>query len=154
ASDEAEGGVGIFYHVPDPRFGEQYRSLLQLIVAPNDQLLYRSFSTAAAGKFAFDREGELLKDQDYPIWSQAVGWKLKLAEFLPAAVSDIWYRPEDRRAGLEDQEMKLKPAIRCRLHVGNESKEFWIGKTEDKLKQVSLGGRDYSFGFNDSRMDL
>jgi hypothetical protein len=159
AMERAEGrtpaAFQVWYHPADSRLDQTgLRSLLQFAVGPDDRLYYRSFSSVS-GQFALDKSGEVKKDDTWvSIWAAAAEWKFRLLEYLPQAVAEPWFIPEDRRAGLEDQKQMLKPAVRCRLHVGNDTKDFWVGRSENGTARVSAGGRHFDVGFNDNRSDL
>jgi hypothetical protein len=145
----------VWYHGPDPRFGTlTLKSVLQFAAGPDDKLYYRSFSGGPAN-FAFDKAGEATRDASgHPIWKQAAGWNVKVLEYLPQAAPGPWIVPEDQRTGLEDPEQKITPAIRCRLHVSKEAKEFMVAKTEDGSTRVSVGGHEFGVGFNEQRSGL
>ncbi len=156
--------VSVWYHPADPRMDQQTRrSLLQFAVvdqAGASQLFYRSFSSGS-GKFQFDKAGAVNTDgTDYPIWAATANWKFHVMEFLPAATDETWFIPEDRRPGLEDF-AKLRPAVRCRLHAGSQSKDFWVVRDppylmnpEVNMEVVSVGGRRFFVNFADNKSDL
>lgn len=144
----------VWYHAPDPRFGHEYRALLQLVATPDGKLHYRSYASSTGTAFHLENTGEAVPGGDaYPIWS-GMKFRFRVAQFLPTAVAEPWYIPEDARPGLEDPEMRLRPAIRCRLTANKQSKELWVPHSEQGITPVEVGGRAFGVGFNDQKMDL
>lgn len=144
----------VWYHAPDQRFGEDPRGLLQLVCTPERKLYYRSYASSKGTAFHFESKGEAVPGGDaYPIWS-GMKFRFRVLDFLPTAVAEPWYIPEDARPGLEDPQMRLRPALRCRLTVGDKSKEFWVPQTEQSVTPVEVGGREFGVGFNDQKMQL
>lgn len=153
ALPQAGRRLRLWYHAPDQRFGQDgLRSVLQFVVDAEGRLFYRSYSSTR-GAFAFQGAGEAAKGADeVSIWDPAAGWKFRVVELLPRAVADDWFIPEDRRPGLQDA--VVKPAIRCRVTVGRDSKEVWVGQTEADGTAVSVGGQALRVGLNERRTDL
>lgn len=146
--------VAAWFHVPDPRFGQKNRALLQFVTAPDGTLSYRSYSSSK-GPFALENHGSAEPGPAYPIWqATGMGWKFRISQYLPRAADGLWLIPEDRRPGFEDPTGQVKPAVRCRMHAGSESREFWLGRTEKDLTPVRVGGREFAVGFNEQRGDL
>ena len=145
----------VWYHAPDEKYAEgKPRGLLQLVATAKSKLYYRSFSSASGTARHFEHAGEAVPGGDaYLIWG-GMGFKFRVAQFLPTAVAEPWYVPEDARPGLEDPQMRLRPALRCRLTVGKQSKEFWVAHTEKSITPVEVGGRAFGIGFNDQKMQL
>jgi hypothetical protein len=150
----AADALQVWYHVPDQRFGqESLRSALQFVAAPAGKLCYRAFSSQS-GEFSLEQQGVATRDETYPVWSKTAGWKFTVQEYLPQAVNEPWYIPEDRRAGLEDATGRLRPAIRCRLYAAGKDREFWVGRSPGNSTRLTVGGREFAVGFNDKASDL
>jgi hypothetical protein len=143
----------VWYTGPDPRFGDNPRGVLQLATGLDEKLYYRSFHIKG-DRFAFEKAGAVnLAEEGNGIW-EGMNWNFRVVRYLPHATSERWFIPEDRRAGLEDAEGRLKPAIHCRLHFGEEHRDFWVSRTEYDFTPVSLGGKTFGLGFNDAKSDL
>jgi hypothetical protein len=144
--------IKVWYHPPDQRFAQDFRAFLQLAVGDDQQLYFRSFNSHQ-GKFAFEKGGPVAKGEVQSIWG-GMDWKLKIAEFLPQAVAEPWFHPENLRPGFEDKNGLIKPALRCRLRLGNESKDFWVSRSENATTHVTVAGEDFDVGYNDEISDL
>jgi cytochrome c biogenesis protein ResB len=80
-------------------------------------------------------------------------WEFQITEFLPQAIVKSRFVPLDLRPGLEVA--GVQPAIRCRLTAGKDSKEFWVGWTDDGYTaQESVGGEEFRIGYNTVASDL
>jgi hypothetical protein len=139
-----------WYHAPDPRYGDvNVRGVLQFVSVDDSRLAYRSFHSAGLGGFRFEGAGEAKPgDEDIKVW-QGMDWRLEVVDFLPGATEKVQYVPEVHRPGLERQD--LTAAVRCKLtadhHGHKESKEFWLGKSEDG-EVVSVAGQQFKVSFN------
>jgi hypothetical protein len=145
------GNFQVWYHLPDWRLGaEQLRAVLHFVTDKNGKLYFRSFNTRDQ-KFQFEKSGELEKGTQQPIW-QGMDWRLQVTDFLPRAAAGTRYIPEEVPPGVE--RLDLTAALRCKLTVGKDAKEFWLGKTEGGLTTVALGGKEYRVGYNPQTRDL
>jgi hypothetical protein len=143
--------LAAWYHPPDYRYGNlKVRGLLQFLTDEHDHLLFRSFSSASLGGFGLEQVGQVTPGQEnYPVW-KGMGFQMQVTEFLPKAANRTRFVPVNERPGLERAD--LTAAIRCRMSAGNESKEFWVGKSDGGMTKVSVGGEEYQVGYN-SRYD-
>jgi hypothetical protein len=155
--------LSVWYQAADPRLDKRtMQSLLQFAVIEHErgsELYYRAFSSES-GKFQLEKAGPASADDtSHSIWAKTANWKFRVLEFLPRATSEPWFIPEDRRPGLED--FVRRPALRCQLHVGSQTKEFWVARDapyslspEANTVQVSVGGREFLINFADNKSDL
>src|SRR5581483_2328357 len=128
------------------------RAVLQFITDGTDKLYYRTFNSSQ-GEFAFEKSGSINEGKnDYAIW-KGMNWQLHIEEYLPRAVARERYVPVNLRPGLE-QAAGIVPAIRCRLSVGKDSKEFWLGQTGGGTTDVTVAGENYTIGYNVKRIEL
>lgn len=153
----------VWFHPADPRWGLEkrerspVRAVLQLVVADDGKLYYRSYSSKDG--FRMERSGEAGKGLDrFPIWDgmmpmfrEGQRMQFQVVEFLPQAVDEVWFVPEDHRPGLERDD--LSAAIRCKLTVTKnnkkEEKEFWVGKRlDDSSTPVRVGDEVFRIGYN------
>src|SRR5262249_9343414 len=138
----------VWYHPPDYRYGNIKTSgLLQFLGDENGTLHYRSFSSASREGFGFEKAGVInpVEPESYPIW-QGMNFQLQVTEYLPRAVARPRSVPVNQRPGLERED--LPAAIRCRLTTANESREFWVGKSDSGLTPVAVGGEEFQVGYN------
>ncbi|GIW83031.1 MAG: hypothetical protein KatS3mg105_4838 [Gemmatales bacterium] len=137
----------VWFHPPDPRYGEEsIWATLQFLVSDNGQLYYRSYHSDRGANFRFESAGKARASKGrFPIW-QGMNWKLSITDFVQQAIGPYYYAPENRRPGLEDPD--TPPAIRCRLTVGNDFKEFWLPKTNESMHKVTVGKQTFEVGYN------
>jgi hypothetical protein len=135
----------IWYHPPDYRYSEtSVRGLLQFVTDQDGKIHFRTFNSSK-GSFALEKAGTTGKGQKrLSIW-QAMDFQFRITEYLPNAGQEPV--PEDRRLGLED-EMNTPPAIRCRLTYKNNSKDFWVTKSDSKFTNVTVENEPFAIGFN------
>jgi hypothetical protein len=144
----------IWYHFGDSRWGNsEVRGVLQFVIGPDDKLYYRSFNSHK-GEFRFEKSGEATPGSNNDIW-KGMNWQFRVNELLPRAALRDRYTPENYRPG---QEMVpgVVPALRCRLTVGKESKEFWVGQTQtdSPSTEVTVAGETIQFGYCMHSFDL
>jgi hypothetical protein len=145
----ALAGLQVWYHPPDYQYGrtshegqrDGLRALMQLVQGDDGKLYYRSFSTSRLGKFAFEKAGEARPGKgELAIWT-GMNWKFQLDEYLPAAVAEDKWVPEDLRPGSERN--GYYPAALCQITKdGKKSKEFWVLQFNDATP-VSVTDHDY-----------
>jgi hypothetical protein len=82
-----------------------------------------------------------------------MNWRFQVPEYLPQAVVKARYVPVDLRPGLDKVE-GIKPAVRCKLTVGKEAEEFWLGQTEGGMTPVVVGDEEFLIGYNDQPIEL
>ena len=143
--------IRVWYHPPDYRYGnDNARGLLQFVTAKDGRIYYRSFNSSK-GAFNFETSGTVEKgDRPQPIW-EGMNWKFQISNYLPNAEAGPYFIPVNRRLGLEDG--RTPPAIRCRLSVGKDSREFWLAKqfilnkSEASLKPLEVAGTAFEIGY-------
>jgi hypothetical protein len=142
--------VQVWYHPPDYRYGlSNVRGLLQIVTGKDGQIHYRSFNSSK-GPFEFETAGTIKRgEKSQGIW-EGMNWKFQVTQFIPKAEAGPYFVPIDRRLGLEDGN---PPALRCRLSVGQESKEFWLAKqfflSKEQMtwKGVEVAGKVFELGY-------
>jgi hypothetical protein len=144
--------VAVWYNVADNRWGnETVRGVLQFTAGEDGKLYYRSFNSHDGG-FHYEKSGAVATGEPTPIW-KGMDWKFRVSEFLPTAVLKERYVPLNLRPGQEDVP-GVVPAIRCRLSVGKDAKEFWLGQTDASSRDVSVGGESFQVAYNTQSFDV
>lgn len=141
--------LSAWFHAPSERHGlAQLRAILQFACDADGAFHYRAFNSGAkpkpgepeppadematntpagpvtGGQFGFEKGGKLPEaDERLIVWG-AMRWELRVPKRIARAVETI--EPVNRRPGLEHPEFYA--AVRCRLTVGRESKEFTVGR--------------------------
>jgi hypothetical protein len=147
------GTLQWWYHPPDFRYGlseEKLKGLLQLTQTPDGRLYYRAFHQDA-GAFRLDASGLLMepathaeqKSELIPIWKR-MKWQFQVVEYLPAAEDRARLVPENRRPGLQRQD--LRTAIRCKLKNKTDTQEFLLGR--EQTMRVTCGGERFAIGYS------
>jgi hypothetical protein len=148
----------VWYHPPDPRQGDDaLRGLLQLAAGADGGLFFRSFhrGTADEGKsgsggVAFEKAGPVSPGGEWQrIWP-AMRWQFQVLDSLPRARPGPYFLPVERVPAT----VEAPPAIRCRLTRGRSAEEFWLGKTDDGLTDVTVAGEPFRIGYNSTLRDL
>src|SRR5262249_13309662 len=121
---------------------------LQFVTGQDGKIYYRSFHTDKAGDLALEKSGEASPASgNYPVWEGgAMGWRFQVTQFIPRAVAEANFVPEELPPGVERGD--LRAALRCRLSAGKHSKEFWLGKSDDSYTTVVLGSDHYQIGYH------
>jgi hypothetical protein len=142
-----------WYHPPDLRYGDpSIKAVLQLLASEDGTIYYRSFTSSGASGFSFEKTGAVQRGAPRQrIWS-GMGWKFRVVDHLPHAMAGPHFIPVARPLGHEDPETTA--VIRCRLRHRNETREFWLGKTDGELTRLVVGDEEFLVGYNPSQVSL
>ncbi len=154
-------GFEVWYHPADYRFGNRgLRGALQFMFAEDPSsseeptLYYRSFALTSPADapvdlllggaarvpglvpqqepvLALEKGGKVPVGTRLGIWDR-MNWQLKVTEVLPKALPS--YTPVNKRPGLEDP--RYSAVVECLLKVGEETKSFWLPKTDEANRRV------------------
>ncbi len=127
--------------------GKQAPPMLQFLAGPGGELYYRSLThrDKDSKDVSVEESGEvdLSGEKEYPVWHK-MGWRFRIAEYLPQARPVDNYTPVDIRPGKEtNREKNAYPsAVLCRLSTNEGKSEFWVRK-DSEGQYVTVGKRAF-----------
>jgi hypothetical protein len=132
------GGVGLWYHFPDFRWGaEHLMGAVQFLQGPGGKLYFRVY-----GQGGLRQKGQEFDPADraaeYALPWRPMDMRFQVAEYLPHALHEDDFVPRHVRPGAEPGP-RLRPTIRATLSVGNRTAEFWARQTGTPA-WIELGG--------------
>jgi hypothetical protein len=141
----------MWYHPPDPRYGEdRLRGLLQFATTADGALWYRSLHgdgrVESVGPVALSADGPSARQR---IWS-GMGAKFQVLQYLPRAQAGPHFVPLEQGPADVDS----SPALRCRLANEKKSVEFWIGRSDAGYIPVVLGSETFQIGYHPAVREL
>jgi hypothetical protein len=148
AGQDATEIVRISYLRPRPQglFG-----YVEILGTGDGKLYYRIF-----GREGFRTAAELKKGETTTAFAGAGGMtgKLRVDDFLTSGQETLAYVPANLPVGQKGNGL---PAIRAKMSVNGEEKEFWVRRSPDMkplFQPVQFGGNVYEVAYDVDRMDL
>lgn len=153
--DQLPPGFWVYYHPPDPAYGEaSLRGLMRFALDRDGKLWMRSLHRGPAPGDAWIAEPSFalrVEDQPRDIWPAMRG-KFQLEEYLPEAEALPECRPRERVG--ESEEVAAPPAVKCRLTRGALRQEVWLPRRPGVEVVVPLGPESIGLVYTQRREPL
>jgi ResB-like family len=150
-----------WFHSPHPGRQEdaggkqQFASgVLQFVQTEAGALHYRSFITRN-NRPVLEKAGPVsVGESPVAIWDR-MQWKFRVQEHLTNAVAEPRYTPAPVFPGKETEEdkMRYQAAIKCRIAIGKDAREFWV-PFPSQSPIIDVAGRRFSVQYTYKQIPL